>query len=240
MFGGKLPRKLTADELLLLFRILPERKSGYKVFRDLLSGYFLISADKNTGIYILCKNNTTEFSLFHMLVFAAGTFSEKENIYDIIIHEEADQIIEVEIDIKDKIAGFRDAVFSEWDPGNKAPGDDSVVREVVIKENNYILAIAPLQKRIWLHDLEIGVNHFIPAGAFYNDLCFIRNIRDPEIVFKTRMLFSSLDNYKDNELILAFHLYNKSSGKFRIDIPEEPEAVKKKGFLNNLIKKVRN
>jgi len=72
------------------------------------------------------------------------------------------------------------------------------------------------------------------------DRCIIRNIRKPEIVFNTGMIFSSLDNYKDNELILAFHLYNKSSGKFRIEIPEEPAAAKKKGFLNNLIKKVRN
>lgn len=240
MFEGSLPRKLSADELMILFRVLPERKSGYKAYRDLLSGYFLISADKTNGTYILSKNSISGFSLFHMPVFAAGTFSEKEKIYDVIIHEEADELIEVEIEIKEKIAGFSDTVYSEWDPGNKAPGDNSYVREVVINNDKYVLAAAPLQKRLWLHDLKTGVNHFIPAGAFYNDLCFIKNIREPEIVFKTGMLFSGLDNYKDNELILALHLYNKSSGKFRIEIPEEPAAVEKKGFLNNLLKKVRN
>jgi hypothetical protein len=241
MFREEFPRKPGADELELIYRILPEHKPGYRIYRDLISTYYLIGRGSSGISFIFSRNKDEEYIPFVTSVFAAGTFKYNQYLVDLVINEKVDETIEIEIDIKESIpADFREVIYSGWVPGNEAPGDNSRVKEINIIENKFVLAIVPGHKKIWLYEYESGVVHFIPSGAYYNNLCILKNIRDPELVFNPKLLFENLANYSDNELISAFYLYNKNQNRFRIEMPVKKEPEKKTGFLRMFLKKDKN
>ncbi len=241
MFEFERPRKLNDEERAVLFYILPERKSGYNEYREIITDYYLNSVGTDEGSFILTRNKDTEISGFHTPVFAAGTYEKNKCIYDVVIHEENDDCIEFEINISEDNPGQKtqpgNIIYPEWEPGSRAPGDNSPVREIVLIKDKYLIAIAKIHERLWLYDYKTGINHFISTGAFYSNLCFVKNIREPEVVFNTKLLFLNLDNYTNNELISAFYLYNKSIGKFNIEMPDKPEQPEKKGLFKKFIKR---
>jgi hypothetical protein len=241
MFRKEFPRKADTEELAILFRILPEEKSGYREYRKLLKEYYFITTGSIQDTFILSRDKNTDYSPFVTQVFAAGSFQHKDKVAEVVIHEEIDETIEVGVDITDNVPeGFKDTIYPEWVPGRKAPGDNSEIREVILDEGKYLLAFAPVHQKLWLYDYNSGVNFFIPPGSYYSSLCVIKNIRDPETVMNPKLLYKNLDNYSDNELFSAFYLYNKSIKRFRLEMPVVKEPEKKVGFFKSYLKKDNN
>ncbi len=239
--GKTFPRNLTRIESYLLCSVLPENKIGYKVYSDKINTLVVTGNGRfGGGNFILGKDNTfPDLSFPSSPVFAIGTNICKEGTFDITIHTEVDE--EIEFDI----SGLNESVepetlteikkwnYSEWNPGDKAPGDGSYVREIKIVEAKYILAIAPVPKKIWLHEYESGINFLIPLTNFYNELMRVCRINKPGIALNPSSFFNSLKDFTDTELNLTFISYNKYMK--RINIKERisldyPEKKEKKYF----------
>jgi hypothetical protein len=92
-----------------------------------------------------------------------------------------------------------------------------------------------VHKKIWLHDVQSGVNHLIPVSNFYNQLMMVKNIRNSKIALNPGIFFQTLEEYSDEDLVSALVTYNKYIRRFKIDLnyftkkKYEPE---KKGFLS--------
>jgi len=239
---NKFPRKLADREKDFLFSILPEKKPGYKKYRDKIDGLYVIGTGRfgETNLILGNQNENPDFSYSSTPVFALGAiiYSRRdipeESVVDVIIHEENDNQIEFDISCKED-ATIPEALseinrwnFSEWIPGDKAPVDKSFVREVILIPGKYIVAIAPSLYKIWLHEFESGVNHLIPLTNFYNYLMIVTNIRDPKKILKQKLLFENLSDYTDKDLIATFILYNKYFKRFLIDFPIQTEREKEK------------
>ncbi len=245
------PRDLTAQERYLLFSVLPEEKPGYKLYREkidelIVTGY---GRFKNNN-YILGKQGTVpDLSFSSTPVFAAGTIKIPGDEIDILINEEIDDEIEFDVTLKytDKIPADIDEQerwnYSEWNPGDKAPHDNSTVRETVISPGEYILAFAPAHKKIWLHESKSGVNHLIPLTNYYNELMRFKRIRDPKRALNPKLMFEKLNEFTDDELMNAFVLYNKYMRRFPRDFskylkPQQQKDTKKR--LKDLFRKDKN
>ncbi len=246
------PRELTAQERYLLFSVLPEKKPGYKLYREkidklMVTGY---GRFKNNN-YILGKKGTEpDLSFSSTPVFAAGTIKIPGDEIDILINEEIDDEIEFDLTLKntDEIPAEINEIekwsYSDWNPGNNAPHDNSEVREAVISPGEYILAFAPAHKKIWLHESKNGVNHLIPMTNYYNELMRFRRTKDPEQALNPKLMFEKLSEFSDFELINAFVLYNKYMRRFPRDFskylnrPPQQETSKRK--LKDLFRKGKN
>jgi hypothetical protein len=242
------PRQLTKREKYFLFSILPEEKTGYKAYREKIENFYVIGQGRygETNYILGHKDSKPDLSLPLSPIFACGSIIYKEGTVDIIIHEESENRIEFDISfsnpgyIPDDIQEINRCIYSLWLPGENAPQDNSEVREIVIKEKEYILAISPLHKKLWLYDFKTGINHLLPVSNFYNYLMIVKNIRNPQLVSRPQSLFEKLDYYSDNELVSAFILYNKYFKKADIKSFEKPRAeLSKKHFLN-FFKRNRN
>ncbi|RPI73621.1 MAG: hypothetical protein EHM47_05785 [Ignavibacteriales bacterium] len=242
--GRTFPRKLTSLESMLLFSVLPEKKPGYRSYRNKIDSLVVIGSGRfGGGNFILGKENAKpDLSFPSTSVFASGTNIYEEAKFDIIIHEELDDEIEYDISSQEKIVEADPASltevkkwnYSEWNPGDKAPGDNSYVREVLITEDKYILAIAPFHKKIWLHEYGSGVNYLIPVSNFYNELMRVCSIKDTKVALNPSSFFETLNNYKDEELMVTFFSYNRYIKRINIEetIPVNPIVQKKKNLFS--------
>ena len=220
------PRALTEKEKYLLFKVLPINKPGYKKYRDKIEELVVIGKGRfSRDNMILGKpGNKPDLSFPSTPVFATGTIVCKETEIDVAIHEEIDNEIEFDIATNnsfkpdDKITELSDWNYSSWNPGKNAPKDNSEVREVIIIPGSLILAIAPEHKKIWLHDIETGVNYLIPVSNFYNQLMMVKDIRNTKIALNPRIFFEQLDKYSDSDLVSALITYNKYIKRFDIDL----------------------
>lgn len=171
------------------------------------AGYF------GDGNYFLGKNEEDpDLSFPSAPVFAIGTLYNGNDELDIIIQEETENIIEVNFgkDINDIPANvFNVKSYSSWIPGMNSPFTDSKVREISIKQNEYILAVVPEEKKIWLYESSSGVNHLIPVSNYYNSLMLYRNERNADKVLNPNLFFNNLALYNDLELKSALEIYNK-------------------------------
>ncbi len=242
------PRELDPSELQLLFSILPQNKSGYKLYRDKIKLMSVIGHGRfKRGNFILgSRSDKPDFTLPSSPIFAAGTLQLKSSRVYVVIHEEEEDKIEYEITIEDGEfieAELKDAEvtsISNWIPGMNSPIDNNPVREINLIHDSLVIVVASSIKRIWLHDLISGVNLFIPVTNFYNELMRIRRNRDPKTALNPDILFSNLNNFTDNELTFAFLEYNKifkkfdiNYSKYKLEIPDK----KKTGFFNFLKRK---
>lgn len=211
------PRKLNDNEKRFILSVLPENKPGYKaVWENIKDLYVIGFGNFGSGDLILGnKEDKPDRSGPSSPVFAVGTIKYSELEIDIIIHEQVENNIEVEISYSNneqnlnKLSLINQWSYSDWSPGKNAPGDNSIVREVVLVSDMYIIAIAPKHKRLWVHDYNTGVNHLIPVSNFYNHLMIVKGIKKSDAVFKPALLFQELDTFTSNEIISAFLLYNK-------------------------------
>ena len=246
------PRELTTQEKYLLFSVLPEAKPGYKFYREkinelLVTGY---GRFKNNNYILGKKGSVPDLSFSSTPVFAAGTIKIPGDEIDILINEEIDDEIEFDITLKntsqipDKIEEQERWSYSEWNPGDKAPHDNSEVRETVISPGEYILVFAPAHKKLWLHEGRSGVNRLIPLTNYYNELMRFRRIKDPKQALNPRLMFEKLEEFSDYELVNAFVLYNKYMRRFSNDFskflkPQQQQKQTKKRFTD-LFRKDKN
>ncbi len=245
------PRELTAQERYLLFSVLPENKPGYNLYREkidklLVTGYGRFKGNN----YMLGKKGTLpDLSFSSTPVFAAGTIEIPGDEIDILINEEIDDEIEFDVTLKNsdeipiKIEEQESWNYSVWNPGDKAPHDNSPVRETVISPGEYILAFAPAHKKIWLHESKSGVNHLIPLTNYYNELMRFKRTKDPKRALNPKLIFEKLDEFPDYELLNAFVLYNKYLRRFSNDFSkylQSPQQKQTKKRIKYLFRKDKN
>ncbi len=222
----KFPRALTEKEKYLLLSVLPENKIGYKKYREKIEKLIVIGQGRfSRDNMILGKTGCKpDLSSPSTPVFASGTVICKETEIDVNIHEEIEDEIEFDIstnnsfDLKDDFTEISKWSYSEWVPGVNAPKDNSPVREIVIIPGKFILAIAPVHKKIWLHNFSSGVNHLIPLSNFYNQLMMVKDIRNSNIALHPGIFFEHYNEYSDHDLISALITYNKYIKRFDIDL----------------------
>lgn len=222
----KFPRALTGKEKYLLFSVLPENKIGYKGYREKIEDLIVIGQGRfSRDNMILGKAGSKPDTDFPSTpVFASGTVICKETEIDVNIHEEIEEEIEFDIstnnsfDPNDDFTEISKWSYSDWVPGLNAPKDNSPVREIVIMQRKFVLAIAPVHKKIWLHNFSTGVNHLIPLSNFYNQLMMVKDIRNSKIALHPGIFFDHLDEYSDRDFISTLITYNKYLKRFDIDL----------------------
>lgn len=239
--ANKFPRLLKPLEKESLLNALPEDKPGYNEYRKKIEGLSVIGEGRfGSGNLILGEID----SVIDLGVSSAPVFAFAETVYEgfciySVIHEEMDGMIEIDIKFSEQIIPNEIVLkeiktYSKWLPGIKDPFDNSFVREIEVKNNQFVLAISAAKKRIWLHNSESGMNYFIPVSNFYVDVMKVMNIKDPQIALNPNRLFQKLDGFKDEDLKNGFINYNKSWRKIVENLTDEVESKKeiKKSFFN--------
>lgn len=213
----KFPRQLSAIEKNWLFAALPENKLGYKQYRDIIENLLVIGYGRfGEGNFFLGEVGDKidlEASSSPILAVANITF-DVGKVY-VTIHEELDGQIEVDIkgtavdQIPDDLDQAKVWTYSNWIPGEKAPFDRSDVREVHLINNEIVLVIAPVHKKVWVYNAKSGINHFIPVTNFYNEMMILMNNKDSDTALNPGRLFTNLSEFTDEQLTQGFLVYNK-------------------------------
>jgi hypothetical protein len=236
------PRELTQREKNWLFTMLPEDRPGYKNFRNKISNSVVIGEGRfGEGNFILGnKGDEPDYTISSAPVFAVGQIFCDNCTIDVIIHEEDEGQIEVDISTltgnkppeKAEMKSYH--TYSEWKPGDSAPGDEAQIREVHLVKNEIVLAIAPSHKKIWVYDNSYMVNHFIPVSNFYNEIMKFDDIKDPKIALDPKRLFNKTNEFSDKEIIAGFISYNKQWKRISLDYSqfEEKKPARKKSIFN--------
>ena len=166
-------------------------------------------------------------------VVAYGVVETTQDSFTITVREFVGNQIDVEIvsshgqEIPNQFEEKLRWTYSTWKPGVPLPSTGQKMREVRISEK-LELGIAPLEKRIILHDGSSGMNHLIPITNFYNELMMHKSVRDPKVALNSNLLFQNLRTLSDEDLRKAFISYNKL--KPRVSITEPAPAPKPSGF----------
>lgn len=215
------PRKILTAEKILLFSILPETKTGYAAYRKLIPELFVIGEGRLGGGNFILGNpdDKPDLTISSSPVFAIGTAQTDAAKYDMTIHSISESMIEFQIQpypVEENIRIKSVVTYSLWNPGMKNPENNSVVYEYEIKKYEYLLAIAPEVKKIWLHDYKTGVNHIIPVSNFFNELMRLKNIKDDNQLRKPNNFFENLETYSALDIRLAFLMYNKYLKRFNL------------------------
>ena len=243
----KFPRQLTSREKNWLFAALPENKLGYRQYREIIENLLILGFGRfGDGNYILGQEGETvdlEASSSPILAVANITF-DVGKVY-ITIHEELDGLIEVDIKgsslehIPDDLSQSKVWTYSNWIPGEKAPFDKSKVREIHLLNNEIVLAIAPVHKKIWVYNSKSGINHFIPVTNYYNEIMILLNNKNAETALNPGRLFTNLDEFTDKQLAQGFLVYNKYANRVELDYHQFESRIEesKKSFLGSFFKK---
>jgi len=238
---NKFPRLLTEIEKQVLFSLLPENKTGYKAYRDKISTKFVIGFGRFAEGNLILGNKDSIIDLDNASspVFALGEIELMDNHIDVLIHEEEEEKVEFDISYQNDIVNLNSIIkswsYSNWIPGMNAPKDDSVVRETLIVKDQFILAIASVHDKIWLHNIISGVNSIIPISNFYNSLMMNKNIRNSQALRSPKSIFRNLSSFSDNDLSLTLFAYDKYFKRFNLSkyyTPITSHVIKKKSFFS--------
>lgn len=235
------PRELNKIEQTVLFKLLPENKSGYNLYRNKIDKMVIIGSGRfgRSNFVLGSEDDKPDLDNPSSPVVAIGVAYVNNENHHITIHEETDNKIEIELDGIDKLDDYKlDDIevwsYSEWVPGELAPNDNSTVREVSIPGNNFLLVFAPAHKRIWLHEYESGINYLIPVTNYFNELMMIKrekSVKSPGILFK------EINEFSNDELRAAFVNYSRYLNKFKIDNSDLVGNQKPKKKLFNIFYK---
>ncbi|MFA3782734.1 hypothetical protein ABRY23_06660 [Melioribacteraceae bacterium 4301-Me] len=222
---NEFPRKLFDYEKEWLFTALPKNKLGYKLYRDKIESLFVIGNGRFGGKNFVLgpANSKVDLDVPTSAVFAVSyVFFDSCEVY-VVIHEEQYEQIEIDFRLNkgdDFPIGMRPKKYwsySDWNPGQKAPFDNSYVREVHLIKNKLILAIAPAHKRIWIYEFSSKVNYFVPVTNLFNEIRILKGIKDPQLALNPNSFFTNLDLFSDSEIGQGFLLYNKYLKRIDID-----------------------
>lgn len=240
------PPQLGDTELRLLRWLLPKAGPGYDACFKSISGLVVIGMGRwGDGNFILGQEGATvDLSLPVERVFAYGVVRDEKGTCTVVVHEEDEGQIELQFALTNEadlgsIADSTDRYsYSYWTPGDLAPSSATKVRSLDLDAaGSYILAIAPGDKRIWLHERASGVNHLIPHMKFHNELMRQIGIRDRNMVFNPKLMFAKQSDYKDSDLRAAFIAYNKIWKKFTLPDHSAEEPDKALGLLHRIFKR---
>ncbi|MEE9187458.1 MAG: hypothetical protein V3U10_05395 [Bacteroidota bacterium] len=235
------PRRLTERERSLLNWLLPDDRSGYRHYRDLLDTMVVLGQGRRgKGNLVLGHpGDVPDFDTPLSSVMAFGTIEgERQNIL-ITIREEQEGQVEVEIvgsksdEVPDEFTEKRRWSYSVWSPGDSGPSSGGPVREVVMKgkeDTDLVLAISPSDERLWIHNAKSKVNSLIPVTSYYNELMIVKGIRDPNVALQSANLFSHLSEFSDEDLARAFLSYNRVKKKVEVGVDRVEVRYKQSGL----------
>lgn len=238
------PRPLRAKELELLHFVLPLESDGYRKYREDIAGMVVLAEGRRgKGNFVLGRyGDRADVSSPLAAVIAYGVVETDDDIFTITVRECIGNQIDIEIisrrgeEVPDSLRARRSWTYSTWKPGLVSPASQEPVREVRINET-LTLAIAPAEKRLWLHDAALHMNHLIPITTFYNEVMLHKQIRDPKIALNSSLLYEQLDRYTDADLRSAFIAYNRVRPKVLLASEEPPP--KRGGVKHALLKLIR-
>jgi len=241
------PRELSETEIFIIKKLLPQNKTGYQNYVNKLDDIFVIGNGRfgENNYFLGSENLQPDLEVPSSPVFAIGTVKFKETDVYSIIHEEFDEMIEIDFqsDIpidKINIGNYISTdTLSEWLPGKNNFSENTSLREVHFKESNFVLAIECKQKKIWLYEDTTGMNHLISLTRFYSELMRIKNIKDPSIALKYELLFKDIDTFTNTELQKAFFIYNKMAKKVILNENDLVNSIntKNRKFFDRFIKR---
>ncbi len=167
-------------------------------------------------------------------VIAFGVVEATSGSYVVTVREHAGGQINVEI-----VSGAEGVVpdhfeeksrwtYSTWLPGLPSPATGGEVREVAL-DSILTLAIAPMERRIWLYDRESGIILLLPVTTFHNELMLFKGIRDPQVALDIGKFFAGQAVYSDADLRETFNRYNAL--KLRVKLQEAPPAPSAGGLF---------
>jgi hypothetical protein len=233
------PRSLTAREREWVRWILPEDRTAYRRYREMIDHMTVIGEGRRgPGELILGQPGATvDFGSPLGAVFAYGALETNVGQISVTLRELTDEQISLEIvshrsaEIPADVTESRRWSYSTWSPGQPCPQCRQPVREVPMhsaaaQEERLTLAVCPSDRRLWVHDGE--VNRLIPVTNYYNELMLQKKIRDPKIALDARRLFAELDTYSDADLTRAFVTYNQIRSKVRVEGLLEPDRPAKR------------
>jgi hypothetical protein len=119
--------------------------------------------------------------------------------------------------------------YSYWTPGAPSPSTGEKVREIELIAGELLLAIAPVERALWLFDAGPGTSTLLPITNFYNELVISLGIRDPKLALDHTRLFTENSSFSDADLRMAFIRYNSVFRKvdperFSMGEPEQPAS----------------
>jgi hypothetical protein len=218
------PRELYNYEKEILFSILPESKNGYKKYRQRIPGMKVIGQGRFGGgnLVLGFEGDEVELDIPSASVFSSGVVKCNEIMFDVIIHKEEEEQIEYDIspfgklNPGDEIKIESVASLSHWSKDENSPYTKLPVKEFIVLKDKYILVIDASAKKIWMNDMETGINHIIPLTNFYNELMRFKNIREQDIALKPGRFFDDVDKYSDDDIVSAFLMYDKYMNRFNL------------------------
>lgn len=239
------PRPLRPKERDLLEFVLPVDRPGYRAIRDLVSRLRVIGEGRRGpgNIVLGGEGEEPDFSCPLRPVIAHGMVEATADTFVITVREPFEGQIDVEIvsrsggEVPDHFEEKRRWTYSRWAPGAPSPCTGEPVREVAVDAAR-TLVIAAGERRLWLHDRATGMVIPIPVTNFYNELMLTKQIRDPAIALRSRILFDSHRSYTDGDLRAAFIAYNAVRRRVEVEpAPETPRRAGLSGLLHNLFRK---
>lgn len=200
----------------------------------------LAEGRRGPGNYLLGRpGNAPDYSMPLSSVIAFGMVETTKTSFAVTIREYTGSQIDVEIvsgseeEVPDYFEEKKRWTYSTWLPGSVSPATGGAVREVSI-DANLMLAIAPEEKRIWLHDRTSGMNLLLPVTNFHNELMLYKGIRDPKVALDVRHFFAGQNGYSDEDLREAFVRYN--APRQRVTVQPRPVAPRRGGWFQTLRK----
>lgn len=224
--GDTYPRKLRPKELNLLEGVLPPDRAGYRQYREMINSMVVLAeGTRGPGNLILGHpGDTSDPSMPLSPVVAFGMVETTHGAFTVTVREFTGARIDVEIvsgseeEVPDHFEEKRRWTYSSWLPGSVSPSTGSPVRAVPI-DADLTLAIAPQEKRIWLHDRVSGMNLLLPITNFHNELMLFKGIRDPGVALDVGHFFLSQTGYSDADLREAFIRYNAPRHLAKVQVP---------------------
>jgi hypothetical protein len=239
------PRELTKREKDWLLAALPENKPGYKKYRELVENFAVIGNGRfgKDNLVLGEEGDVVDLEDPSAPIFAIANITYKNASIYITIHELFENQVEVDIkatnidEMPEDITQTKIWTYSDWVPGLKAPHDNSVVREIPLVKEEIILVIAPIHKKVWVHNSKSGINHFVPVTNYYNELMILLDNKDPETALEPGRLFTNLDEFSDGQLVDAFLIYNKRWKRIQINPQLVAKDAEKKKSIWGIFKK---
>lgn len=240
--GQNFPRKLSDVEEYWLYKILPEDKIGYKLYRNKIKNLYVIGYGKFPPADLILgrKDDQPDLTIPPQPVVATGTFKYTIGQVNVSIFEEFED--QIEIDIQSKGFYYKDIpseqlinreleffTYSNWLPGQKHPLDNSELRLIEI-DMNALLVISQIHKRIWIHNRNLQTNKFIPVTNFYQEALKILRIHEAKIMTDINYFFLNLNKFSDAVIREAFVNYNRNWKKIELTISENLKQGKENWF----------